>query len=285
MKYLLLITLYLFHFNPSNGCSLNNLSDTASAPKTESTNPSGIGVYICTGPYAYTYHSRLDCPGFTNCRGERKYTDQSYAMNTLGRVPCCRCWTNTGGRCKDDNPAVGGGGGGGDNSAEAVIAIAIITVGAIILSNDVYAYPVRTFFYNYERPKIPIYTNLIDNVTGWAFGFRKTFDYAALEYGATYFEFNKRTAPNQTINPYQFTKWGWHFNFVHDLFYYRTPERLKFYVGPSINYIWDFGYGGITGAQFKLFDRLKLDVRYEWTTQSNQLQAGLIFTYQKEYFW
>lgn len=61
-------------------------------------------VYVCTGQYAYAYHSRSDCPGLGNCKGEIRYTDQYTAENKLGRVPCCRCWSNVAGRCKDDNP-------------------------------------------------------------------------------------------------------------------------------------------------------------------------------------
>jgi hypothetical protein len=30
---------------------------------------------------------------------------------------------------------------------------------------------------------------------------------------------------------------------------------------------------------------LKFDTRYELTSQTNQLQAGLIFNYQKKYLW
>lgn len=61
-------------------------------------------VYVCTGEYAYAYHSRPDCPGLSNCKGEIKYTDKYTAINNLRRVPCCRCWSNVIGRCKDDNP-------------------------------------------------------------------------------------------------------------------------------------------------------------------------------------
>ena len=75
-------------------------------------------------------------------------------------------------------------------------------------------------------------------------------------------------------------RWGWHFNYVHQVFYNKTADWLKIYFGPSLNYVYNFGYGGIVGTEMKLFDRLRFDVRYEWTTQTNQLQAGLIFTYQ-----
>jgi len=69
------------------------------------------------------------------------------------------------------------------------------------------------------------------------------------------------------------------------MFYDRTPDWLKVYLGPSLNLVSEFGYGGIVGSEIKLLDRLRFDLRYERTTQTNQLQAGLIFTYQKKYFW
>jgi hypothetical protein len=81
------------------------------------------------------------------------------------------------------------------------------------------------------------------------------------------------------------SKIGGHFNYVHQIFYNRTPSRLKVYLGPSVNYVYDFGYGGIIGTDIKLFDRLSFDLRYELTTQTNRIQAGFIFTYQKKYFW
>ena len=80
-------------------------------------------------------------------------------------------------------------------------------------------------------------------------------------------------------------RWGGHFNFVHQVFYNKTREWLKVYFGPSVNYVNYFGFGGIIGTDMKLFDRLRFDLRYELTSQTNQIQVGLIFTYQKKYFW
>ena len=34
-------------------------------------------VYICTGLYAYAYHSISNYPGLNNCKGEINYTDVS----------------------------------------------------------------------------------------------------------------------------------------------------------------------------------------------------------------
>src|SRR5674476_5200 len=75
-------------------------------------------VFICTGQYAYAYHSSATCPGLNNCKGEIKSTDEYSALNSYGRRPCCRCWTNISGNCKDDNPYNAGtsGGGSADNS-------------------------------------------------------------------------------------------------------------------------------------------------------------------------
>jgi hypothetical protein len=46
-----------------------------------------------------------------------------------------------------------------------------------------------------------------------------------------------------------------------------------------------FGMSGQFGLYLPLFDRLKVDMRYKLGNRINQLQLGLIFKYQKEYFW
>lgn len=242
---------------------------------------------MCTGSYAYAYHSRSDCPGLGNCNGEIRYTDEYTATKSLGRVPCCRCWSNVTG-CRDDNPYYGGSYGGGDGSREtyAYIALAIIATGAAILSNDIYVYPAISF-HNQTKTNNH-YGPQSDNGVGtsWIFGFRKTFRHSALEYGASYLKY-KVNYDDGYGDTYQseIKKWGGHLNYVHQIFYNKTPDWLKVYFGPSINIVHNFGYGGIVGTEMKLFDRLRFDLRYEWTTQTNQIQAGLIFTYQKKYFW
>ncbi len=241
-------------------------------------------VYICTGPYAYAYHSRSDCPGLNNCKGEIISTDISTAVNRYSRKPCCRCWSNIAGNCYDDNSTYGtyGGGGGYDPDAYTYAAIAIITVGAIILANDLYVYPSYSFYKGYSKDaKIPI--DLYDKGLGWIFGCRKTFNHSAIEYGASYTTFS--SIYNYGSSTYEEKIWGGHINYVQQLLYNKTPYWLKLYIGPTINYVFDFGYGGIIGTEFRLIDRLKIDVRYEYSTQTNQIQAGLIFTFQKEYFW
>lgn len=244
-------------------------------------------VYICTGSYAYAYHSRSDCSGLSNCKSDINYLDENSAVNYYGRVPCCKCWSNVGGRCKDDNPTYGGGGGGGDNSdALAALGIIMVAASAAILSNDLYYYPVLSFYSPFNN-QTQITNNIkIKNNSGSAIGFRKTFDHSALEYGVSYlktaYEYNYGWGYTATD---EISRWGVHLNYVQHFLYDKTPQWLKLYCGPSVNYVYDFGIGGILGAEIKLLDRLRFDTRYELTNQTNQIQAGLIFTYQKEYFW
>jgi hypothetical protein len=245
-------------------------------------------VYVCMGTYAYAYHSQASCSGLANCQGEIKYADENYAINALGRVPCCKCWSNVYGRCKDDNPygSAGGGSGGGGGEALAVIALAVVATSVVILSNDLYLYPVLSFYkpksinYNYSQGSMSGIS------TGWAFGFRKKFEHSALEYGLSFLKTKVEYdfGMGYTYDNY-ISRIGGHLNYVHHIFYYRTPSWLKLYFGPSINYVYKFGFGGIFGSEIKLFERLRFDVRYELTNQTNQIQAGLIFTYQKKYFW
>ena len=229
-------------------------------------------VYVCTGSYAYAYHSNPKCTGLNNCQSEIKPTDEITAVYSMGRKPCCRCWPDATTGCKDDATIGSGGGGGGDNQALGIIAVAVVVSSAAILSNDLYVYSAHSFKKN------------TDGIV-WTMGFRKTFKHSALEYGASVshkFTNNYYYGYNH-INTYK--AWGIHTNFVHQLFYNKTPDWLKTYTGVSVNYIDDFGYGGLIGAEFRLKGRLKLDTRYELTSQTNQFQIGLIFKYQKRYLW
>ena len=230
-------------------------------------------VYICTGEYAYAYHSRSDCPGLNNCKGEIKYTDESTASSYFRRVPCCRCWSNVSDRCKDDNPTYGGGGGGGDGAA--IIAAVVVVGSAIILSNDIYVYPTYSIMNGQKGVNQK-------SSFGWSFGFRKTFSKSALEYGVS-------LIPNQNYSNYYYnagsTQTGFHLNFVHELLKSKMPTNITVYAGPSLNYLDDFGYGGLIGGRYQLLKRLNVDLRYELTSQTNNIKLGLVFNYQRNYFW
>jgi opacity protein-like surface antigen len=114
--------------------------------------------------------------------------------------------------------------------------------------------------------------------------------YSALEYGASNFKSSSQYNGSST-DYYNYSNvnsvWGVHLNFVHEIFYNKTADWLKLYTGPTINSIKyaDLGYGVILGAEMKIKGRLKFDARYELSTQTNQIRAGLIYKYQKKYLW
>jgi len=234
-------------------------------------------VYVCSGDYAKKYHSRSNCTGLNNCQGELYYMDSYTAINKYRREACCVCYNCAG------SGGGGGGGGGNDNGAIGYVALAVVVTSAAILSNDLYIYPLLSF-------KQPNNKNIRTSSTGWAFGFRKTFKHCALEYGASnfksssqYYDWNGNYDTYSNVN----SIWGVHLNFVHEIFYNKTADWLKLYTGPTINSIQyaDFGYGVILGAEMKIKGRLKFDARYELSTQTNQIRAGLIYKYQKKYLW
>jgi len=187
-------------------------------------------VYICSGPYAYAYHSKSDCPGLNNCKWQINYTDEYTAVHSFNRTPCCRCWSNVYGNCKDDNPSpsVGSSSGSSGGVGLGVLVIAVTAASLFVLSNDMYLYPAISFCnltknYNQFEPKKSYGIG-----KGWLFGFRKTFKYSALEYGLSYFKYApKYTIDNSYTNLLTKSRFGGHFNYVHQIFYNLTPEWLK----------------------------------------------------------
>lgn len=245
-------------------------------------------VYVCTGSYAYAYHSQSNCPGLNNCKGQIQYTNESHAVYTMGRRPCCRCWADVqNGSCKDDNPtygtAGGGGGGGGDAETYAYIALAVVVTGALILSNDMYIYPI------YSLDNTEIFNKPRQPGAGWAVGFRKTFDNGAIEYGASFIRDREDGYLQDLFNFDVGIRAGGHLNAI-TYFGNRSPySPTKAYWGTSFNFLENsseiFGYGGILGIQRMVNHWLSFDARYEITNQTNRVQLGLIMTYQEEYFW
>jgi len=92
--------------------------------------------------------------------------------------------------------------------------------------------------------------------------------------------------------------WGAHINYLQHLFYNKLPERMCIFLGPSINLFFnevnyytfnlnynetELGFGGITGISYKLIDRVRLNLRYELTTRSNQVQFGISYLYHKKH--
>lgn len=227
-------------------------------------------VYMCTGKYAYAYHSTQNCPGLNNCNGTVVYLSENDAVNIYKRVPCERCWKTS----SNSGNAYSGGSSDDEAMVYAVLGAIVLSTSAVLLSNDVTI-----------GAGIPFYIKDNNNTKydyGINLGFRKTFINSAIEYGVDYFASSR--------NYYYYDdkkkeKLNFYLNYVHHLFYNKTPYWLKLYAGPSINYMSDLGYGGILGANALLTHWMKLDARYELTSQTNYLKLGLIFTYQEEYKW
>ncbi len=264
MKLRLIILLLLVGLN--GFCDIDHNSEIPQTPF------AGINsnqtVYVCTGSYAYAYHSRSNCTGLNNCKGEIKYTDENYARTGLNRKPCCICWSNVYGNCQNDNPAGlgsgGSGGSGGNNDALAAAGIAIIAGSAAVLSNDFY------IFKNFEiasRGK---------NEPSISFGFRKLFNNSALEYGATHNG-----------------DWNINLGYLRKIHTWGNQDQINLFVGPTTNmYFGPIGayngiinFGGILATQYTLGRVVKLDLRYELTSYTNKVSLGLIFHYQNKYFW
>ena len=253
-------------------------------------------VVVCTGQYAYAYHSTNNCPGLSNCKGNLYVVTQEDAIYKYGRKACCRCWQNVGNNCHDDNPDnysnmgtpsnTGRIGGGGDFLFDA---LAIASV--VLISNEAYFAPI----YSLRNPTVKE-LGKDKNVSiqhlsqfGWAFQFRKNFAHSGLEYGFGYTTYWYRIDNGNSTNSVSNTVYRrFNINYVHDIFYYKLPKRLSIYLGPSINLEGIGGNGGIgliVGSSYKLADRLKADIRYELTSSTHQFALGLQFLYQKKYLW
>lgn len=250
-------------------------------------------VIICSGQNANAYHSRNNCAGLNNCQAEIYTVSEYDAINKYGRKACCRCWQNVFNNCHEDNPDNIGGGSSSNFDGSAVSAFAALSVvatGAILLANEVYAAPA----YSLNRPAtIRDYSGIVQSVEtlsslGLAFQFRKNFTHSGLEYGAGFINYKFRNKNSFQNNTFEKQIWRINLNYVHNVFYNKFPERVIVFLGPSINYETDqskVGFGGILGSSYRLFDRLKADIRYELTSTTHQACIGLQFLFQKKYFW
>ena len=245
-------------------------------------------VYLCTGSYAYAYHSSSTCAGLSNCQGTIVGSLESAALST-NRVPCCRCWTNVSDRCKDDanpgkssssaTPNYGSGGGG---EAYIIIAAATVVAGVFIISNEISVSRIQSF-YNFKKDELyPGQKQTNSSGAGWDFRLRMNFDKSGLEYGTNYVKYS--TTISDSYSQYTYTdsksKWSFYIDYVHDI-KVGSNDKLKLYTGPTIKYLDKFGYGGIAGIKYQLFPGFSPDLRYEYTSQSNQLQLGIQILYKK----
>lgn len=71
-------------------------------------------------------------------------------------------------------------------------------------------------------------------------------------------------------------------NYIQHIYYESIPEWYSIYVGPTINYNSKLGVGALIGTSLRMSSRFNLDFRYELSTETNQFQLGLIFTFNKK---
>jgi len=206
-------------------------------------------------------------PGFLLCR------------EVIDNNPKNRIWINP----TRTFTNIGGNGQPEEKHPFTAIGVGVFTGALILVSNDFYIYPSYSFVKGFHE------SNDYVRGTGCVFGLRKTFKHSVLEYGISFTTFSDRYYMTDGTNtwPQYFAdkRTGLHINYVHQVFYEKTPSWQKIYLGPTINMVNDFGYGGIIGTELRFAKGFKFDVRYEYSTQTNQLQTGIIFNFQKEYFW
>ena len=134
----------------------------------------------------------------------------------------------------------------------------------VLISNDIYVQP-NINFYPYNKDQ------LIGNRVGRSYGFRKQFMRSSLEYG---------------LSSYGARVSSFDMNYLHDIQIQRIPDRIQPYAGIGMNAgTYGFGMSGQFGLYLPLLNSLKVDLRYKLGNRINQLQLGLIFKYQNEYFW
>ena len=276
MKVLMKLFLILFSLSAfaHNGCdSINENKSQLLTPIELTVNGHSTyqTVYICGGKYAYAYHSYQNCKGLNNCQSKVYYTSENDAINQYGREPCCLCWNNVAERCKYDGATSAGGRSGNNGDAEAlvivgaVVGVAIITSGVILVSNELYLGGIYSTRYKENGIAVHFRSNIKEK-----FG---------LEYGVRYFS-NSSTA-------------GAYFNFTRNIEHNKVHQNLIPYLGitssygtvPYEGYYQNdqfIGLGGIIGCGLSLHERLKLDLRYEITNNSSNFILGLQVLYQKK---
>ena len=251
-------------------------------------------VYVCTGEYAKVFHSKNNCSGLNNCKSSILLVSESEAKNKYNlQRPCCICLNNRSGCGTEDLPAtkfnpyvpqqhietspeyIEAMRRKREKEAAAYAAAGTLAVGAIIGSNDFYVQ-----YFKEEKTYItPMYGMVVDD-RGIAFGFRKTFNRSFIEYGASVIRKSEYQGPDGG-----YPKWAGHFNYIHNFKLIKGTDKLNLFIGPSINSFFtesaSFGIGGITGFSFKLSDWMKIDTRYEITSTTNRIGAGIVLTYNQ----
>ncbi|MFN6038232.1 MAG: hypothetical protein ACK452_07180, partial [Bacteroidota bacterium] len=152
-----------------------------------------------------------------------------------------------------------------------------VAAAVVLLSNDVYLRPTYSFYKDKRNDTIDYNVG-----KGWGIGLRKQFNRSSLEYG--FYAINYDPKDQNKFYRKKIVAQG-NVNYIHDVKIKSIPNKLHTYLGGGLNFGSGVGASGIVGFYIPFFDRFKLDVRYEIGNRSNHIQFGLIYKYQKEYFW
>jgi hypothetical protein len=263
-------------------------------------------VVICTGEYARVYHSRENCTGLNNCRGEIIKVYQSDAINKYKlQRPCCVCWYPSPIGCSTDdmtkstqttkfNPYVSEFSSEEEmklyayanakkkaEEARAIAAAGALAFASIAGSNDFYIHLLKA-----SNEKNYQYNQNINSV-GLDFGFRLTNNNSAFEYGASLIQDEIVTVTNTgwyiSSTSENKLKWGAHLSYLYNFHLIKNSDKLNAFIGVTANSFFSkeqpFGIGGVGGLNLKLLNWLKLDTRFEKSNTTNRFLTGLIITY------
>lgn len=271
-------------------------------------------VVICTGEYAKVYHSKENCTGLNNCKGEIIKVSQSDAVNRYKlQRPCCVCWYPSPIGCATDDMPI-------NNQptkfnpyypnfsseeemklyayasakrkaeeAAAFAAAGTLVFAAIANSNDFYIHYIKAFNEkNYEN-----WETISSN--GLGFGFRVGNNKSVFEYGASFIK-SDVVKTRQSYNPFVKTfqsynsydsriKWGGHLNYLYNFPIIKNNNKLNIYLGASLNSFFSkeepIGIGGIGGVNLKVLNWLKIDTRYEKTNTTSRIASGILLNFNK----
>ncbi len=165
-------------------------------------------------------------------------------------------------------------------------AVAVALVG--LVSNDFYLNLSATPIYSRDNLRsYGRYTSeeyKLQSAREVSFGFRKHTRRGNLEYGvSTFRERYKNSISNNSLTSLR--RWTFDFGYYHNIRIRALPYKMLPYVGCGFN---SGAYQNIhasIGFRYPLLEWLHIDSRMSIGSHASQFKAGLVFTYQQEYFW
>lgn len=271
-------------------------------------------VYICVGNNSEAFHSIKDCVGLDTCTDSLQVVSTSVALRKYKRKECCRCWKNPLENCADDNPDYGleeEGRRFGDDiyfddfwwaADGGQVYFAFMALGSVvILSNEVFVAPSYTLL----PPKLGGSGRFRTEpflLFGLNIMFRKNLKLDAFEYGINYHEFdvvsNSGNPPTSELKGSLMFAFSYlHLMNQHFSENFEKGKGVEVFAGPLLTFgryniganaeeVGNrFGVGATGAVSFPIVERLRLELRGDFTNYSSELKLGLRWWYQKKYPW